>query len=182
VTEADVFGAVFDFVKTYALPALPPENIFRHGQNRTYLPPDSNEFAAMTVISHERRGWNVEDYDSTAENPEGVLTSSELILCRVQVDFYSDDDNSARLRAQMIETACGSSAAAQFFGQHGMSCNFANNARHMGVVDGSRQFVDRWIVELNVSFVSAFSVELPWFSAANVHIENVDVHHPPREV
>lgn len=181
VAPADIYSAVHAFVKAYALPALPDDQIFRGWQNRGYLPSTNNEYAVITIIAHERKGTNVETFAATDANPAGVLTSAELVLCRVQVDCYSDNDDEARRRAQNLETAARSSIGPQFFNQYGMSCNFASNARDLSIVNGSKQFVKRWMVELNLSFTSAFSVDLPWFDAVDINIENVDVHHPPKE-
>jgi hypothetical protein len=180
--DIDVYGAVYEFVKEYALPSIPPENIFRGWQNRAYLPPQSNEFAVISIISHERRGSNVETFSAETEGEDGRLTSSELIICRVQVDCYSASDASARTRAQMLEKAARGSIAPRFFARFGMGCCYASNARDMSVVNGSKQFVNRWMTEISLSYPSAFSVGLPWFDAAKFdRVENVDVHHPPKE-
>ena len=188
VDEPDVYRAVYDFIAAYGLPEMLPApktgRIFRGWSNRMTLPQD-NEYAVMSIISHTRRGTNIETFDASqaAIDEDGVITTSELVLCDVQIDFCSDPHSGrdyARRRAQAIETAARSSLAPQFFAQYNMSCLYADNARDMSFVGDARQYVSRWMTTVHLSFVTAVSAELPWFDAVNLkRLENVDVHHPP---
>lgn len=180
--DTDIYAAVYDFIATYALPALDKQNIIRGWQNTSHLPAECNEYAVMSIISHARRGTTVETFnaDNIPVDSDGVLTSSELVLCRVQIDCCSDDGDTARRRAQMIEKVARSSVGVQFFRQYGIGCNFAADARDMTFINGANQYVKRWMTEIELSYVSSFSVELPWFDSVNIkRIENVDVHHEP---
>lgn len=190
VSEPDVYKAVKAFIAQYGLPAMPPatpkipSRIYQGWVNRAALPPD-NEYAVMSIISHFRRGTNVETFDASqaAIDEDGVLTTSELILCDVQIDFCSDPHTGrdfARRRAQSIETVARSSLGPQFFAQYDMGCLYATDARDLSFVGDAEQYVSRWMTTIRLSFVTAVSAELPWFDAVNLkRLENVDVHHKP---
>ena len=188
VDEPDVYRAVYDFIETFGLPAMADApktgRIFRGWSNRMSLPHD-NEYAVMSIISHFRRGTNIEIFDASqaAIDEDGVLTTAELILCDVQIDFCSDSHTGrdfARRRAQAIETVARSSLGPQFFAKYGMSCQYATDARDLSFIGDATQYVSRWMTTVRVSFWTAVSAELPWFDAVNLkRIENVDVHHPP---
>lgn len=190
VSEPDVYKAVKAFIAQYGLPAMPPatpkipSRIYQGWVNRAALPPD-NEYAVMSIISHLRRGTNVETFDASqaAIDEDGVLTTAEMIECDVQIDFYSDPHrpgNYARRRAQAIETVARSSLASQFFAQYGIACQYATDARDLSFVGDAEQYVSRWMTTIRLSFVTAVSAELPWFDAVNLkRLENVDVHHKP---
>lgn len=190
VDEPDVYRAVCGFIETFGLPAMLPApktgRIFRGWSNRMSLPHD-NEYAVMSVISHSRRGTNVEHYDASqaAIDEDGILTTSELIFCDVQIDFCSDPHGGrdyARRRAQAIETAARSSIAPQFFAGYGMSCLYATDARDLSFVGDAQQYVSRWMTVITLSFVTTVSADLPWFDAVRLkRLENVDVHHPPAD-
>lgn len=188
VGEPDVYSAVFDFVESYGLPPMAPApktgRIFRGWSNRMSLPKD-NEYAVMSIIGHYRRGTNVEIFDASqaATDEDGTLTTAELILCDVQLDFCSDPHgvrDFARRRAQAVETVARSSLASKFFRQYGMGCLYATDPKELTFVGDAKQYVCRWSVTMRLSFWTAVSVELPWFDSINlVRLENVDVHHPP---
>lgn len=190
VSEPDVYKAVKAFIAQYGLPAMPPatpkipSRIYQGWVNRAALPPD-NEYAVMSIISHLRRGTNVETFDASqaAIDEDGVLTTSELILCDVQIDFCSDPHTGrdfARRRAQAIETAARSSFGPQFFAQYNMGCLYATDAQDLSFVGDAKQYVSRWMTTVRLSFWTAVSAELPWFDAVNLkRLENVDVHHKP---
>lgn len=180
INDPDIYAAVYEFVRQYTVPAIPPDNIYRGWQNYFALPPASNEFAIISLISQERRGTTVEDYDAPAPDADGTLGLHELVLCRMQVDCYSDDDNAARQRAQSLETIARSSAGPSFFGQYKIGCNYASNPQAITEIDGSQQYVKRWMVELHLSYTSSIGLTLPGFDNVTVNIENVDVHHPPK--
>lgn len=190
ITDADVYTAVFYFIERYGLPAMAaaPETgrIFRGYTNRMVLPPD-NEYAVMTIVGHSRRGTNVETFDaeSAAADEEGNAVLHELVVCDVQIDFYSEANSPtdyARLRAQALETIARSPWGVNFFKEHGMSCLNADNARDLSAVTDSAQYVSRWSVTLHLSFVASISGKLPWFDAVSLgRLENVDVHHSPQK-
>ena len=174
VSEPDVYKAVKAFISQYGLPAMPPatpkipSRIYQGWVNRAALPPD-NEYAVMSIISHLRRGTNVETFDASqaAIDEDGVLTTAEMIECDVQIDFYSDPHRPGNL-------------ASQFFAQYGIACQYATDARDLSFVGDAEQYVSRWMTTIRLSFVTAVSAELPWFDAVTLkRLENVDVHHKP---
>lgn len=175
-TTADIYAAVFAFINAYGLPAMPAApttgRIFRGYSNRMVLPPD-NEYAVMTIVGQKRRGTNVETFDGSKakEDEDGEATLSELILCDVQIDFYSPPDTgteAARLRAQALETVGRSPWGTKFFRDHGISCLYCDDARDLSAVTDSAQYVSRWSVTLHLAYNASIKAELPWFDAVEI--------------
>lgn len=178
IAEPDVYAAVYDFILAYALPALSPDNIIRGWENREHLPPDTNDYAIMTVMNKTRVGTNVTmDAGGDAEAQE-IRTLRRI---DVQIDFCSDDDKAMR-RAACIETVTRDPVGVAFFKPYRLSCLYAEDVRAVEYVDGSDQFVKRCIVTLHLAAWSGLSVPVPHFDKARVsRLENVDVHHKPSQ-
>jgi len=177
--DVDIYAAVYEFVRQYAVPLIPPANIYRGWQNYSALPPSSNEYAIISIISNTRRGTTVEEYNAPDPETDGTLSLHELVQCRVQIDCYSDDDNHARQRAQALETIARSTVGPAFFKQHNIGCNHASDVRSMSHVDGSKQYVKRCMTELYLTYWASVGLSLPWFDSVDANIKNVDVYHPP---
>ena len=175
--EPDIYEAVYNFVLTYGLPVLAPENIFRGWQNRGALPAGTNEYAVISILNQTRVGTNVRTYVPTGDT--GNQSEKTCLRCQVQVDFCSDAYLSRR-RAQALETITRSAAGVQFFNNYGLSSLYAEGIRDLSYVDESDQFVQRHMVLLHLSYWSGIEVEIEGFDTLQMErIENVDVHHPP---
>lgn len=177
--EADVYAACRDFVLTYALPALEPENVIQGWQNRAALPAGSEEYAVISVISATQRGTTVETFraDDPSTTPPGLLYIQGLIEVYVQVEFCGDSDL-ARQRAQRCAVVARSSVGVELFTRYGMSILYADEVREHCFKGDAGQFVRRYATTLHVSLWSGDSVEMPYFNQASVsRLENVDAHH-----
>lgn len=174
--QADVYLAVYNFVQGYALPALEPANIFRAWPNRAHLPPASNEYAVITLLYANRRGTNAQkfDFDPQTEG-DGVLTLLELKEAAVQIDFYADDD-SAEQRASALELVMRSELASLFFAPYGISPLYADDPKELTGVDGSRQYVKRYMLTLHLSFYASLSATIGWFDHVNLNTYNPDTY------
>lgn len=177
----DVISAVQAFLFKYAVPALPLDNVICGNFNRAALP-NTDELTIYSFLRHERHGTNVETFDAAAvaEDQDGALETSTLIEAVLQIDFYSRTD-AARQRAQTVETIAKSSSAVQFFKPYGISCLYASDIRDMTGMMDAEQYVQRYMLELHLSFWSTVSQGLPWFDAVDVDLKNVDVVCPPLE-
>ena len=106
----DILGAVNDFILAHCwrdpdLPALTQQQVVRGWQNVvSALPPDSQEYAVLTLLATQRHGTNVHKRRH-AEGETGLIeTISRLAEHMVQVDFCSaypqQGEEYARLRAR----------------------------------------------------------------------------------
>lgn len=189
-TAADIYAAVFAFIEKFAVPLMPAApttgRIFRGYSNRMVLPPD-NEYAVMTIVGQHRRGTNVETFDArkAAANEDGDAELSELVICDVQIDFYSPTHTgteAARMRAQAVETVGRSPWGVRFFAEKGIKCLYCDDVRDLSAVTDAAQYVSRWSVTLHLAFRASVTAKLPWFDAVQIErLENVDVHHPPQD-
>ena len=72
----DVYGAVYDYIAAFAVPALNPDNIIRGWENRNSLPPGVNDFAIFSLLAETRRGTNIKVLATDpASDADGVLTA-----------------------------------------------------------------------------------------------------------
>lgn len=174
--ESAIYDACKAFVLAYALPALDESCIIQGWQNRASLPPGTNEYAVISILFDTQHGTTVETF-SADEDGAGRLAISGLIEVQVQVDFCAETDV-ARRRARRLATATRSSVGPQFFAGYGMSALYADDARDLSFVGDANQLVRRYATTLHLTYWSGNSVELPYFTAVGVRVENVDVHHP----
>lgn len=177
LSQPDVYAAMYNFARVFALPSLAPEHIVRGWQNRSHLPPDTNEYAVITVMQAQRRGSNVQSFNfDPATHDDGTLITAELVQCAVQFDFCADDDT-ARQRAQAVELVSRSALAADFLASYGIAPLYAEDVRDLSFTDGSDQFVQRFTVTLHVSFWASMDASVSWFDHVNLYVENIDTHH-----
>lgn len=177
-TRGDLYTCLYDFVQTYALPSLDPQNIYMANQNRFSLPEDLEDYAVIDVITSIRHGTAIEQIiPGEGDAPDKLLIGS-LFEHLVQVDFYSQGDF-AQQRAITIANV-GMRVGPQFFNQYGCSLLYMNDPRDMTIISESNQYVSRWILELRATIPIYTLVDLPGFDSAVIsRIENVDVHHKP---
>lgn len=181
LTEADIYEAVRQFVKMYALPEMPIEYIIQGWQNRMSLPAGTNEFAVITILFGTRHGTVVETFK--AQDPDktvlGTLTVVGLVELSVQVDICSETDF-ARQRAQRLAIVTRSSIGVQFFNDFEMSALYADDARDISFVGGEKQFVRRFMTTLHLSINEGVIVDFPYFDVVKMsRVEDVDAHHKP---
>lgn len=180
LSAPDVYAAVYDFVAAWALPAINPDYIIRGWQNRSHRPPDTNEYAVISVLSEVRRGTNVTTLRTDPQNTDdGALVKGKLTECMVQIDFCSDNET-ARQRAAALETAMRDEFACDFFASYGINALYADDPRELSFVDGSEQFVKRYMITLHMSYWSELSASSDWFNQVQItRVEDVDAHHKP---
>lgn len=171
VTDDDIYGAVYDFIVERVKPAIAPGFVIRGWENRYYLPPGTNEFAVMTILYEERRGTNVTKFTPT--DTGGTYTEARLSLVDIQIDFCSDTD-AARQRANMLVTIARSEIGTSFFKKYGFGCLYADEVRGIETVDGSSQYVKRYMTTLRLDYTTAVSAEVGSFDSVNVKLKNVD--------
>lgn len=182
-TPPDVYAAFYNFVLAYGLPRLPAANIYRGWQNRSALPPGSNEYAVISILGTNRRGTTVDELVIQGVPPD----QGELYQLRtmyeavVQVDLCSETDL-ARQRSYSLETSFRSMLGTNFFSKYGITAQYCSPIREMSNVDGSDQFVRRYSIDFNIEYWAGVDVDSAWFNQVVIQrLENVDAHHPPKE-
>lgn len=176
LSEPDLYTAMYNFALAFGKPDLQPGNIIRGWENRSYLPPQTNEYAVVTPMLSARRGTNV----TLPPDAEGNITIAELKQCTVQFDFCADNET-AKQRAETVELVSRDPIAAAFLEPYGITPLYADDAHDMSFVDGSDQFVQRFNVTLYISFWAKLDATVSYFTNAHLYFENVDVHHLPQE-
>jgi hypothetical protein len=174
----DVLGAVRDFVKTYAYPAITEANIYQDVAPSG----DSNEFCVVSALAAQRRGTTLERFVNTGaedEAPEKIEYRT-LYDCQVQVDCYSDDDSAWR-RAHTLETLARSSAGAAFFADYGIGCHYADDIKKMTSANASGGALHCYTLTLHLSYWGGVDVGTAWFTDITLkQVEDADMYHPPR--
>ena len=163
--QPDIYGAVYDFVLNYGLPALPPENIIRTWQNRAALPPDDNEFAVISLLGVTRRGSGVETLLNTGV-PETEAESYQVRAyyeAVARVDFCSDSDL-GRQRAVSLESLSRSGLGVWFFRPRGLSLLYAEPIRETSSTDEADQYVLRHSLDLRLAYWAGLDVKSAWIA------------------
>lgn len=191
-TTGKLRDALVNFVCAYALPIMPPDNVFFANQNRQSLPAFSEEFASIYIVSQIRHGTSVErPIPGTGEAPD-LLEIISLQEYLIQIDLYSNGQH-ARQRAMTITNVCGSSIGPLFFNQEqygGCSLLSCDDPRDMTGIMDSQQYVQRFMIQLRCTMPEITTVELPGFDEVVMgglpdgsggmrpgYFENVEVHH-----
>lgn len=172
----DIYSAVFDYVAAFALPALDEKNIYRGWQNRSALPPDTNEYAVISIISNVRHGSSVEELEikGVADDKPELIKVGTYYEVAIQIDCCSDSDY-ARQRAAMLSGFARSSVAVSFFKKYGLSVIDASDPAEITMTDESDQFVPRSMITLRLTYWSVSAIGMTWFNDFNlVGVKDVD--------
>lgn len=176
---SNIRAAVYEFLKTFAVPKVPDTNIIWGNQNNLAMP-ETDDFIIFSPSYNVRHGSGVEEW-SFREDTVDLYEQVEMVM---QCDFYACGQNGgdgydAMLRAQAIETVCRSSIGCKFFADRGFGLLYCEDARNTTGVGDSELYDPRWTVNLHLSFKSRINVSQDYFEAAAVDLVNVDVKFKP---
>jgi len=158
---------------------VPSNNIIKGNQNRISLPSNSNEYVIFTIINQIEHGRPVVRYPYNDTTGKLSAEVNKLIEFVVQIDCYSDDAETARSRAQNISSVAMTTEAVDFFNQYGISALFADIPNNTTTTIDAEQYVQRWTVDLHLSYTHAVTLNMDFFTALTYDINNVDVEFPP---
>lgn len=181
ITPVKLAEAVRNFILTFAYPKFEPNRngdymVFAANVNRMTLPPDTEDWATFQVLNQTRRGTNVEEMDETPNSD--VYHIAKQVTSDVQIDFYSKDENTARLRAEGLELLCNGTHGTSFFEQYGISLCYADEVKNITGVGSTRQYIQRYSLTIKIVYYAMYNLTQEYATAVNVYTENVDVHHP----
>lgn len=178
----DVKAAVWDLTVWAGMArdgtSLPSGNVVHGRQNLASLPEGSEEYAVITHLTSVRRGTSYEPYDPVGQVQE-IRTHW---LADFQIDFYSADVRKAFERASAFEAVASSAAGCERMAARGVNLIEAAGLRDTtGPVDSGVN-VCRCQTVLQVEYETIVRLEQYGASDLDFHIENVDEHHPPKEL
>lgn len=160
--DDDVYRAVKALLVEY-IPDLTADRIVRGWSNRVPMP--RGGFCLMRILAHERRATNFAEYDPAGES----LTLAESALVTMQLDFYGPPRQAWRTSGHMI---------LQYYGgtpwlvtssiRRGLAPTVAGNPRHLPLVGGDEQFLDRWMVEATASIFDELKLRQAFFDTVDI--------------
>jgi hypothetical protein len=176
-TIPDFMGEVYDLIQY----VTGNSNIIRGNQSREVLPKD-NDYIVYTPIAQKRIGTNIatlsaEEVAITDNAPE---QNSKLLQIDLQVDCYGDK---AFAYAEGLETFAGSGRCNEWLIQNGAGIRvlYASDPIDGTMIDDTRQYITRWIVNLSICMTVSNTDSIPWVDDVIWRIVNIDVAFPPKE-
>lgn len=160
--DDDVCRAVKALMLNF-LPDLTPGQVVRGWNNR--VPPPRGGFCLMRILSHERRATNFAEYDPAGES----LTLAESALVTIQLDFYGAEPASlADMWAHDLAILWRDAVACDFLEAAGIAPTFAGDPRHLPLVGGDEQFLDRWMVEATACIFDEIRLQQAFFDTVDI--------------
>lgn len=172
----DVHAAVYEYVLKFGLPTMLPGNIYRGWQNRSALPPTTNEYVVISFISNVRHGSSVEtlEFKGVADDKPEIINVATYYDATIQIDCCSDSD-AGRQRATMLSNFARSQVGVTFFKVHDISIIDASAPADVTMSDESNQFVQRTMLTLRLSYWVTGAVNTAWFNDFNlIGVKDVD--------
>lgn len=142
----------------------PSNNIFAGYSNKVELP-QSNNYIVFTVLNPVRTGTPIIVNESTSEY--GRVTSYQDFRLEVQIDFYGDF---AFDRANDIINISRTDFLCSFFKPYNIQPIACDDARNLTGVSGENEYVERWMVSLEIDYRDAVSVSQEVFNTAELNI------------
>lgn len=142
----------------------PPANIFVGYGNRVELPSDNN-YIVFTVLNPVRTGTPIVENSSTPNI--GKVTSYQDFRLPIQIDFYG---NFAFDRANDIINISRTDFLCSFFKPYNIQPIACDDARNLTGISGEDEYVERWMVSLEIDYRDAVSVSQDVFNTAELNI------------
>ena len=138
----------------------PAEKILSGYNNHVQLPSD-NDYIVFTVLNPRRYGTPL-----VRTNINGN-TSYQDFRCEIQIDFYG---NFAFDRACDIINISRTEFLCEFLSKYGVQPIFVDEAQNLTGISGEKEYVERWMVRLEIDYRDAVSVSQDWFNTAELNI------------
>lgn len=164
--DDDVYRAIKALILKF-LPELTPDRVIRGWNNR--VPPPPGGFALMRILYHSRQATNFAEYDPPGES----VTLAQSALVVVQVDFYDAPDGGgprhlADRWAHGLATVWRDAVACDFLAEAGIAPTIASDPRHLPLVGGEEQYLDRWSVEVTAAIFDEIRLSQAFFDDVEI--------------
>lgn len=156
--KQDIQYGIREMLKKYTDCAS--EKILAGYNNHVELPADNN-YIIFTVLNPRRYGTPI------VETTIKGSTSYQDYRCEVQIDFYGDF---AFDRACDIVNISRTEFLCEFLSQYGVQPIFVDEAQNLTGVSGEKEYVERWMVRLEIDYRDAVSVSQDSFNTAKLNI------------
>lgn len=160
--KQNIQKAIRDMLLQYT--DCPANNIFAGYGNRVELPQDNN-YIVFTILNPLRTGTPIVRNESTAER--GIVTSYQDFRLPIQIDFYG---NFAFDRANDIINISRTDFLCSFFKPYNIQPIACDDARNLTGISGEDEYVERWMVSLEIDYRDAVSVNQEVFNTAELNI------------
>lgn len=160
--KQNIQKAIRDMLLQYT--DCPANNIFAGYGNKVELP-QNNNYIVFTILNPIRTGTPIIVNSSTSEN--GMVTSYQDFRLPVQIDFYGDF---AFDRANDIINISRTDFLCSFFKPYDIQPIACDDARNLTGISGEDEYVERWMVSLEIDYRDAVSVSQDVFNTADLNI------------
>ena len=138
----------------------PPNNIIAGYNNKVKLPSDNN-YIVFTVLNPFRYGTPL------VKTTRMGNTSYQTFRIPIQIDFYGDF---AFDRANDIINISRTEFLCQFLNPYGIQPIACDDAQNLTGISGEQEYVERWMVKLEIDYDDAVSDSQDWFNTAELNI------------
>lgn len=160
MTQLDLLLAIKQYISKFA--PIDLDKVFVGYQNRVQLP-KNNDFIIMTLINNEILGTPIEKYNELTDSYD----IKQHTQAQIQIDFYG---KFAMDRANAIMSVSRTIAGNEFLAKNGLQTLFCDNNQNVTMDMGERQYVDRYIVTLNVEYDASVVVSQDGFNTAEINL------------
>lgn len=153
--KQEIQKAIREMLKKYT--DCPAENIFA-GYGKNIELPATNNYIVFTILNPFRYDTPKVEFSSMTGN-----TSYQDFRVEVQIDFYGDF---AFDRANDIINISRTEFLCSFLKPYGIQPIAAEDAQNLTGVSGEKEYVERWMVRLEIDYRDAVSDTQDWFNTA----------------
>lgn len=167
ISQDDVFTAL----RTFILGVISCEVVQGLGNG---VPPPKDPFIALTALYWKRLSTNIKTYDDPTPTTGAQFFESHVMYV-IQVDCYGPKSSDW---ATIICTLLRDEYAVDVMAPN-VTPLHADDAKQLPVVDGEKNFEQRWMIEVSLQYNPVVQIPAQFFDTAQVDLINVDVAYPP---
>lgn len=148
-------------------------SLFRGYQNRASLP-QTDDYTMYWEDRTVRVGTNVNEYTDTQ------LKINALHEYTVNIDFCSNNQETAKSHATKIAVLGRSFISCDYFKAQGFNFDFADDMQYLPFTDENNQYVHRYRIVLHLTEWDNVTLTQQTAKEVKVDVVNVDVAYPPQ--
>ena len=167
-----MYQAINDFILQYT--DVVQDNLFYGYQNRSALP-QVNDYTMYYEQNETRIGTNIDKFSNNE------VEVSSLREYTINIDFCGDNRETLAKRAKNLAILGRSYIGCNFFKTYGITLTYADDVQYLPFSDEEQQYIHRYRIVIHLTRWDSVKVPQQTANVVSPFIENVDVHHIPRE-
>ena len=163
-------------LRAFIIQILPSGVAVTNAQQNLVAEPSADNFVLLTLLSRQRLGTTVTDWDMSAHGNPTTQSNIEAVSISMQLDFHGAGSTDM---AQVFCTLFRSDYTYQFMAASGLYPDYCTDGMQMPFVNDQDQYENRWVVNAVFDANIIVPTTQQFADAVTVGLIEIDTVYPP---